>query len=136
MYCLDSCILVDFLRGKLKLAYDLLMKSDAGLFKVPAVVKAELLLGAEKSDRPEEERLKVDSLLLPFEIVPFDEACAVHYARIRASLERKGQPIGGNDYLIAATALSRGAVLVTNNVDEFKRVPGLCIECWEEIDFP
>lgn len=50
--------------------------SDASLFKIPAVVKAELLLGAEKSARPEEERLRVESLLLPFEIVPFDEASA------------------------------------------------------------
>ena len=52
------------------------MNSDASLFKVPAVVKAELLLGAEKSARPEEERLRVESLLLLFRIVPFDEACA------------------------------------------------------------
>ena len=50
--------------------------SDASLFEIPAVVKAELLLGAEKSARPEEERLRVESLLLPFEIVPFDEASA------------------------------------------------------------
>lgn len=123
------------MRGKLLAGYELLMNSDASLFKVPAVVKAELLLGAEKSARPEEERLRVESLLLPFEIVPFDEACAMHYARIRADLERKGQTIGGNDYLIAATALAHGAVLVTNNYDEFKRVPGLSFESWEEVDF-
>ncbi len=135
MYLLDANILIDISRRKLTYAYDLLMQSDASLFKVPAVVKAELLLGAEKSRNPEAERFKVDSLLLPFEIIPFDDACAAHYARIRAELERKGKTIGGNDYLIAATALARSAVLVTNNVDEFKRVPGLTIECWEEIDF-
>lgn len=135
MYLLDTNILVDISRRRLNSAYDLLMDSDASLFKVPAVVKAELLLGAEKSLRPDEERLKVNSLLLPFEIIPFDETCAAHYAKIRAALERKGQTIGSNDYLIAATALAHGAVLVTNNVDEFKRVPGLSLECWEEIDF-
>ena len=74
-------------------------------------------------------------MLLPFEIIPFDETCAAHYAKIRADLEQKGRTIGSNDYLIAATALAHGAVLVTNNVDEFKRVPGLSLECWEEIDF-
>lgn len=136
MYHLDSNILIGFLRGELQSAYDILVKGDASLFKVPAIVKAELLIGAEKSSRPEEERLRVESLLLPFDIVPFDEACAVQYARIRAHLESKGRTIGANDYLIAATALAHSAVLVTNNVSEFKRVPGLSIESWEEIDFP
>ena len=109
MYLLDTNILIDISRRKLNAAYELLLNSDAGLFKVPAVVKAELLLGAEKSMQPEEERLKVESLLLPFEIIPFDETCAAHYAKIRADLERKGLTIGGNDYLIAATALAHGA---------------------------
>lgn len=135
MYLLDTNILIDISRRGLNSAYDLLMNSDASLFKVPAVVKAELLLEAEKSSCPNEERMKVESLLLPFEILPFDESCAVQYAKIRTALEDKGQRIGDNDYLIAATALAHGAVLVTNNVDEFRRVPGLSLECWEEIDF-
>lgn len=135
MYFLDANILIGFLRGELNSAYNMLTKSDASMFKVPAVVQAELLYGAEKSRDPEKEGFRVESLLLPFDIVPFDKTCASHYARIRAHLERKGMAIGANDYLIAATALAHGAVLVTNNVDEFKRVPGLSIECWEEIDF-
>ena len=61
MYLLDTNILIDISRRKLNAAYELLLNSDAGLFKVPAVVKAELLLGAEKSMQPEEERLKVES---------------------------------------------------------------------------
>lgn len=105
MYLLDTNILIDISRRKLNAAYELLLNSDARLFKVPAVVKAELLLGAEKSMQPEEERLKVESLLLPFEIIPFDETCAAHYAKIRADLERKGLTIGGNDYLIAQQPL-------------------------------
>lgn len=76
MYLFDINILIDISKCKLNSAYELLMNSDASLFKVPTVVKAELLLGAEKSARPEEERLRVESLLLSFEIVPFDEACA------------------------------------------------------------
>lgn len=135
MYLLDTNILIDISRRKLNIAYDLLMNSDASLFKVPAIVKAELLVGAEKSDKPNEERLRAETLLLPFEIVPFDEECAVQYARIRAYLEAKGHPVSSNDYMIAATAIAHSAVLVTNNVDEFKRVPGLSIESWEEIDF-
>lgn len=132
MYLLDSNILIDFSRRKLQISYDLLRNSEASHFKVPAIVKAELLLGAEKSNDPIKERFKVESLLLPFEIVPFDDNCAVHYARIRAQLENEGRTIGANDYLIAATALAHSAVLVTNNVDEFKRIPGLSLESWTE----
>lgn len=135
MYFLDANILIDFSHRKLLTAYDMLKNSDASQFKVPAVVQAELLVGAEKSRNPEEERFRVESLLLPFEIVPFDGECAVQYAKIRAYLERKGMPIGGNNYMIAATALAHSAVLVTNNVGEFKRIPWLSIESWEEIDF-
>ena len=76
MFLFDANILIDISKCKLNSACELLMNSDASLFKVPAVVKAELLLGAEKSARPEEERLRVESLLLPFKIVPLDEACA------------------------------------------------------------
>lgn len=76
MFLFDTNILIDISKCKLNSACELLMNSDASLFKIPAVVKAELLLGAEKSARPEEERLRVESLLLPFEIVPFDEASA------------------------------------------------------------
>ena len=91
-------------------------------------------MGAEKEHAAEEERLKVESLFA-FEIILLTKPGAAHYAKIRADLERKGLTIGGNDYLIAATALAHGAVLVTNNVDEFKHIPGLSLECWEEIDF-
>ncbi len=72
-------------------------------------------------------------LLLPFELVPFDGICAQHYGRIRAHLEQAGKTIGANDCLIAATALARGAVLITNNAREFQRVPGLAVEEWAEI---
>lgn len=134
LYLFDTNILVGFLRGHLPHCYDLMMRSDASLFKVPAIVKAELMVGVEKSQRPEEERFRVESLLLPFEIVPFDDACVVQYAKIRAQLERAGKTIGANDYLIAAMTLAHSAVLVTNNVKGFKRVPGLSLECWDEVD--
>ncbi len=53
-----------------------------------------------------------------------------HYGRIRTELERQGTPIGANDYWIAAQALATEAVLVTNNVDEFSREPGLAWDDW------
>lgn len=135
MYMLDTCILVDFLRGRSSSTFDLLRKSDASLFKIPSIVKAELLLGAEKSNDPSKSRHDVESTLLPYEIVPFDDQCAYHYARTRGYLEQKGQKIGDNDNIIAATALAHSAVLVTRNVNEFKRIPGLTIEEWAEVDY-
>jgi tRNA(fMet)-specific endonuclease VapC len=63
-------------------------------------------------------------------ILPFDKEAALAAARIRAYLERQGRPIGDLDNLIAAHALSLGLVLVTNNLQEFERVPDLAIENW------
>ena len=133
MYLLDSCICIDFLRGRLPYAYDLMRNSDPRLFKIPAVVEGELLVGVEKSSRPEKARWLVDEFTLPFDVLPFDSDCAREYGRIRALLERSGKKIGHNDLFIAATALANNAVLVTNNMDEFKRVPGLSLECWYEM---
>lgn len=63
--------------------------------------------------------------------MPFDEAAAVIYGDIRAYLDKQGTPIGGNDLLIAATALAGELILVTRNIREFERVPGLKLEDWE-----
>jgi tRNA(fMet)-specific endonuclease VapC len=60
----------------------------------------------------------------------FDEAAATAFGQLRAALERQGKPIGPYDMLIAAQALSRGFVLVTDNVDEFGRIHGLRLENW------
>ena len=68
--------------------------------------------------------------LAPLPIADFDYAAAEAYGRIRAHLERGGAPVGPLDTLIAAHAASMDAILVTNNVGEFSRVPGLCVEDW------
>lgn len=135
MYFLDSCACIDFMRGRIPLGYQFLRESDPRLFKIPAIVEAELLLGIEKSTSPKKNRKLVESFLLPFDKVPFDSNCARVYARIRAHLEREGKTIGPNDLFIAATALAHEAILVTSNAREFERVPGLSLEVWEDIDF-
>ncbi|MDR0700802.1 MAG: hypothetical protein LBF61_00060 [Azoarcus sp.] len=61
---------------------------------------------------------------------PYDLSAAAHYGNIRAALEREGMPIGVNDLHIAAHARNRGLVLVTNNMHEFQRVPGLLLGSW------
>lgn len=85
---------------------------------------------AAKSQRAEQSRHALAEFLLPLEIAAFDEAAAAAYGVVRATLERKGKPIGPLDTLIAAHALAMGAILVTSNLREFRRVPGLPVESW------
>jgi tRNA(fMet)-specific endonuclease VapC len=98
-----------------------------------SVVLAELWFGAERSDAAHQaNNLKlVDELAAKYQSVPFDNAAARDYAALRAHLSATGQLIGPNDMLIAAIARSRGATLVTHNVAEFSRVPGLAINDWQ-----
>jgi tRNA(fMet)-specific endonuclease VapC len=130
----DTNICINFLRGKYDAVAHIMTNTDPALIKIPAIVQAELLLGAMKSTDPTGTRKKVELFLLPFEIKPFDSSCAQSYAQIRATLEGAGQIIGPNDLLIAATALANNGILVTNNYKEFKRVADLQIENWELID--
>ena len=96
-----------------------------------SVVKAELIYGAVKSARPESNLEKLRRFTEPFSSLPFDDGAAEVYGRIRTSLERKGTPIGPNDLLIAAIAIAHGAILVTHNTDEFRRLEDLHLEDWE-----
>lgn len=132
MRFLDSCICIDLMRGQLPYGYQALKTSDPRMFAIPSVVEAELRTGALKSSNPTKSLLILDKFLMPFEVIPFDSLCAKHYGRIRTSLEQAGKRIGWNDLLIAATAVAHGAVLVTNNVREFKRIPELSLESWYE----
>ena len=130
IYYLDTNMCIYFLVGKYPALLTRVMSLSPNDIKIPAIVKAELLHGAEKSARRDENMQKISAFLLPFEIVSFDGAGAVHYGKIKTALERKGIPIGPNNLIIAATALANNAVLVTNNTNEFNRVDGLQIENW------
>lgn len=92
------------------------------------IVAAELRFGAAKGS----ERLtaQLDAVLGALEVVPFEAPADVAYGTIRAHLERQGQPIGGNDLLIAAQAVALGCTLVTDNEREYARVPELRCENW------
>lgn len=97
---------------------------------VSVITLAELWFGALKSSKPERTRASVDAFLCPFEMLPFDRQAAGSYAGIRLRLERGGRPIGERDLLISAIAMSRGLTVVTHNLGEFGRVPGLAVEDW------
>jgi len=95
------------------------------------VVKAELLYGARRSNRVPENLRILERFFAPFICLPFDDSCAEWYGLIRAALSQQGALIGPNDLMIAATALAHVDTLVTHNVREFSRIPGLQIEDWE-----
>jgi tRNA(fMet)-specific endonuclease VapC len=93
------------------------------------IVACELRFGARKKNSPELTR-RVEQLLDTIDVLPLDGDIDRVYADIRAALESAGQPIGGNDLLIAAHALSQDCVLVTDNEREFRRITELRIENW------
>ena len=95
-----------------------------------AVVRAELLHGAEKYANRDERHELVVKTFSGLESHPFDDFAADYYALIRHHLEIRGKLIGPNDLMIAAIARSRGLILVTQNTSEFSRVDGLRIEDW------
>ncbi|MCC6300515.1 MAG: type II toxin-antitoxin system VapC family toxin [Anaerolineales bacterium] len=95
-----------------------------------AVVKAELYHGAYKSGREANLNL-VRSFFALFESLPFDDRSAEIYGRLRTDLEKRGNPIGPNDLLIASIALANNRTLITHNTDEFKRIANLPIEDWQ-----
>lgn len=95
-----------------------------------SVVRAELMFGARKSQRVDENLEGFRRMLQPFESVPFDDAAAAQYGLVRAPLGKAGTPIGANDLMVAAIALAHDFVLVTRNCGEFARVPGLRMEEW------
>lgn len=97
---------------------------------ISTVTLAELSYGAEKSGRRLENLQAVEQFAARLEVLPFSSRAAAHYGRIRASLEGAGKPIGPHDTLISAHARAEGLTLVTNNVREFRRVPGLNVENW------
>jgi tRNA(fMet)-specific endonuclease VapC len=97
---------------------------------VSVITLAELEYGASKSSQPARNRDALEQFVSPLEIAAFDRQATTVYGKVRALLEKRGRTIGSMDLLIAAHALSLSARLVTHNVKEFRRVPGLRVENW------
>ncbi len=100
------------------------------MIAIPAIIKAELLYGAEKSTKRKENLEKINEFLLPFQIQSFSDSETQIYASVRSNLEKEGNLIGPNDIIIASIVLSQNGTLVTNNTREFNRVGGLLVEDW------
>jgi tRNA(fMet)-specific endonuclease VapC len=100
-----------------------------GQVVVSSITGAELAFGVAKSGSARN-REALEKFLAPLEVLSFDAQAMYAYGDLRAQLQASGQPIGALDTLIAAHALAVGATLVTNNLAEFERVPGLGFENW------
>jgi tRNA(fMet)-specific endonuclease VapC len=103
---------------------------NAGRMAISAITLSELFHGAEKSAKVAQNLAVVEDFASLLEVLPYSAKASQHYGAIRAALERTGRPIGVNDLHIAAHARSEGLTLVTNNLAEFERVPGLLTENW------
>ncbi|MCK5520101.1 type II toxin-antitoxin system VapC family toxin [bacterium] len=129
-YFIDSNIIIYFLKGQYPSLTTYFIQTHIEDIYIPAIVKAELLFGIQKSKLKRENREKYLQFLAPFEIIPFDNKAALSYSLIRSELECKGNPIGPNDLMIAAIVHSRSGTLVTHNTKEFAKVPGLFVADW------
>ncbi len=129
MYVLDTNSLIFFFKGRGNVAERLLGRPPEEIL-IPSVVLYELEVGIAKSGNPAKRRQQLDLLISQITVLPFGVREAGISAKIRATLEREGQPIGPYDTLIAGTALANRAILVTHNTAEFERVKGLVVEDW------
>jgi tRNA(fMet)-specific endonuclease VapC len=129
-YLLDTNICIALIRQKPAVLIQQLTSLQPGDAGISSITLAELFHGVGKSARPEQNMSALEQFLLPLDLADFDLNAALAYGKIRADLERTGQLIGSMDMLIAAHAVSLGAIMVTNNVQEFQRVKGLFVEDW------
>lgn len=129
LYLLDTNTLIYFFKGIGNVADILLSKSPKDI-SIPSIALYELEVGIAKSTNPKKRREQLKALISRIKISSFGVKEAEMAATIRAGLESKGTPIGPYDTLIAGTALSTNATLVTHNTKEFARVKDLTIEDW------
>lgn len=132
LYLLDTNILSDLIKQPAGRAAGKIAALDAETKCCTSLIVAcELRYGARKRGSPAL-TTRVEQLLDTITVLPVHENILSHYAEIRVILERAGQPIGGNDLLIAAHARAEGLTVITANIKEFIRVPDLPVENWLE----
>ena len=130
-YLLDTNICIYIINSRPAEVLKRFRQEQIGTIGISSITAAELTFGVIKSGS-EKNRRALEMFFTPLEILPFDGSIIWHYGRLRYYLEKLGQPIGALDTMIASHALALDTVLVTNNVREFMRVPGLRYENWAE----
>ena len=129
-YLLDTSMCIEMIRKRSEAAMERLRNCPPGTAGISAITLAELQYGASRSRDPERNSMALREFCGPLRILEFDERAAGAYGAVRSALEAEETPIGPLDTLIAAHALSEGALLVTANEREFARVAGLRVANW------
>lgn len=130
MYLLDTNICIYLIKKKYKHLQERIEQEEPFNVALSSITVGELEFGVAKSKYPEKNRTAVLEFLSSFEIIPFTERDCEAFGNIRAYLNSKGTPIGPYDLQIASQCLARDLTLVSNNIKEFERVPGLKHENW------
>ncbi|MBA6063229.1 type II toxin-antitoxin system tRNA(fMet)-specific endonuclease VapC [Pseudomonas mosselii] len=128
-YMLDTNICIFTIKNKPQVVREAFNRHH-GQLAISTVTLMELIYGAEKSAAPEHNLAIVEGFAARLDVLDYDIQGAAHTAQLRAELAKAGTPIGPYDRMIAGHARARGLTLVTNNLREFQRVPGLRVEDW------
>jgi len=130
MYLLDTNICIYIINKKPQSVFDRLEDLSQQNIGVSVVTLSELQYGVEKSRDKNKNQQALKKFISPLSIYPFDYNASIAYGKVRSALEEKGTLIGAMDLMIASHAIALEAVLVTNNIKEFRRVSGLRVENW------
>ena len=128
-YMLDTNIIIYIMKNRPKQVKEQ-FNSHSSQICISSVTLGKFVFGAEHSRQTERNLADIKALTARLEVLPFDYKAAYHFGRIRSDLYRIGRPIGPYDMMIAGHARAAAMVLVTNNMQEFERVPGLQLENW------
>lgn len=132
-YLLDTNICIYLIKQRPAHILNRFRAEKPGDIGISVITVAELQYGVSKSQRLQQNQESLDQFLIPLVVIDFDDAAAHIAGHIKASLEKQGAPIGVYDLLIGAHALALETTLITNNVREFQRIPGLRLENWAEM---
>ncbi|NLD35495.1 MAG: type II toxin-antitoxin system VapC family toxin [Desulfatiglans sp.] len=130
IYLIDTNICIYLMNQKPFKVIQKFKNTEVGKIGISTITVSELNYGVAKSNNKKQNAQRLEEFLTPFEILPYDEAASKYYGIIRTELESQGKIIGPLDMLIAAHALSKDLILVTNNEKEFLRIKSLKVENW------
>jgi len=130
MYLLDTNICIFAINKRPANVLETIKKKSKSGIYISSLTVAELEYGVENSNYIEDNRIALLKFLSIFNVLNFDDMDAAPYGKLKTKLKKTGQIIGPIDMLLAAQAISKELIFVTNNVDEFKRIDGLKIEDW------